>query len=157
MHCSKIRRDLWAESYTQEQLWRYRGGVTDIEHVAIGTWILLLILHNANITNRVRLHVFCNQIMGLGLSSQDFLIIEIQRQSLKGTSLYLAIETKVPCKVLIQVGRIYHTGIRKLDRKCSNDYFKCLWVRQQINRAKELQSLKPFAFWARLPFPETHS
>jgi len=101
----------------------------DIEQVAVGTRILLLILHNANIINRVRHRIFCNQLVGLGLLSQDFLIIEIQRQSLKWNFLYHVIKIKAPCKALIQVGRIYHAGIRKLDRKYSNDYFKCLWVR----------------------------
>lgn len=101
----------------------------DVEHMAAGTWILHFILSISTITERVSIRGFCNQLMGLSLSSQDFLIIEIQRQSLKGTSLHPAVKTNVPCKALVQVGRIYHAGIRKSDRKRSNDCFKYLWVR----------------------------
>lgn len=100
----------------------------DVEHMAAGTQILHLILRISNVTKRVTIHGFCKQLMGLNLSSQDFLIIEIQRQSLKGTSFYPAIKTNVPFKVLVQVGRICHAGIRKSDRKCSNNCFKYLWV-----------------------------
>lgn len=58
---SEIRKDLWAESYTQVQRRGKSGGVMDVEHMAAGTRILHLILRISNITKRVSIHGFGNQ------------------------------------------------------------------------------------------------